>query len=349
MFRGRLISDSNDAYPKLAKDSSESDREAATSHEELKTLVGRMLDVNQDLCRRLDTLEAGSIVHSCVCSIKIANEGQDDVDTIRPSDEKDNAQDLDSPESYQFRFAFESILEASRVYRKAEPNECDMCSLKGSVARSHAWSSLSDLSLAQISVISVIALPLYPSGISNSEWYTFGDITEVDIPSSDQPKPDTTPGHSVTTSEESSTLAGPPDKSEPDTSALGKIETGTGDGSTGDEDSYPCKGCGEVLEEGKAYELGSVSLTCQFRHQLTPQQLVTGGILTASVVIPALPYSIPTPIYCYLEREALFVTVAHPIALYAERRLRTLQFLSATSLIVQNASSVGTASARLKT
>jgi hypothetical protein len=54
---------------------------------------------------------------------------------------------------------FETVLKASRVYRRAEPNETDM-SFRSSVARSHAWSALSGLSLAEISVISVIALPL---------------------------------------------------------------------------------------------------------------------------------------------------------------------------------------------
>jgi len=54
---------------------------------------------------------------------------------------------------------FELILGTSRVYRRVEGNECDM-SFGDSDVRTHAWSILSGLSLSDISVISVIALPL---------------------------------------------------------------------------------------------------------------------------------------------------------------------------------------------
>ena len=54
---------------------------------------------------------------------------------------------------------FETVLKASRVYQQAEPNATDM-SFRSSIVRSHAWSALSGRSLADISVISVIALPL---------------------------------------------------------------------------------------------------------------------------------------------------------------------------------------------
>ena len=65
---------------------------------------------------------------------------------------------------------FEQDLKASRVYRRAKRHSLDI-SIRSSVARTHAWSIFSGLSLGQISSISVLALPLYPTDISNPEHY----------------------------------------------------------------------------------------------------------------------------------------------------------------------------------
>jgi hypothetical protein len=67
---------------------------------------------------------------------------------------------------------FETVLEASRVYRKALNPTSDV-SFRSSVVRSHAWTVLSDISLSDISAISVLALPILPDEIVHSEHYTF--------------------------------------------------------------------------------------------------------------------------------------------------------------------------------
>ena len=67
-------------------------------------------------------------------------------------------------------FAFESILEQSWVYRRNERNECD-CSFVSSVQRSHAWSVFSGYSLADISILSVIAMPLTLRELANARYY----------------------------------------------------------------------------------------------------------------------------------------------------------------------------------
>ena len=197
----------------------------------------------------MDSIEEGSIIRGCGCSsIRTATQDQDDADTIRPSDENNPVQDPDSPEADQFRFAFESILEASRVYRKAHPNECDM-SFRSSIARSRAWSSLSDLSLAQISIISVIALPVYPSDISNSEWYKFGDTLEVNIFTNSETEPDGPLPNAVNRSDESASVSPEnPANIPPSETANSKIDTIEGE--------FPCKGCGEETIEGRAFALG---------------------------------------------------------------------------------------------
>lgn len=76
-----------------------------------------------------------------------------------------------------FRSAFEEDLDASKVYKRALYNN-SQSSLISSAARSTASSVLSGLSLGDVSVIAVFALPLYPSDITNNQHYTFGDVPE---------------------------------------------------------------------------------------------------------------------------------------------------------------------------
>jgi hypothetical protein len=77
------------------------------------------------------------------------------------------------------RFAFDDDLHSSRVYRKARRSGCDH-SLVSSAIRTQSWSIFSGLSLADISVISVVALPLYPKDIK--ELPTYIEDVRVDKP-----------------------------------------------------------------------------------------------------------------------------------------------------------------------
>lgn len=81
--------------------------------------------------------------------------------------------DLDSS-----RFDFEEDLESSRAYRRAQRDTMDF-SFRSSIAPSNIWSIYSGLSLGDISIMSVIALPVYQEDITNSENYDFGDGVQV--------------------------------------------------------------------------------------------------------------------------------------------------------------------------
>ena len=71
---------------------------------------------------------------------------------------------------------FESALKMTRVYRRVRASECDI-SFRSSAVRSHAWSVLSDLSIGDISVISVLALPISLEEINNiAPHLTFASI-----------------------------------------------------------------------------------------------------------------------------------------------------------------------------
>ena len=51
-------------------------------------------------------------------------------------------------------------------------------SFRSSIARSNAWSVFSGLSLGDISIMSVVALPVYPDDISNPQHYDFGNDSQ---------------------------------------------------------------------------------------------------------------------------------------------------------------------------
>jgi cell division control protein 24 len=72
-------------------------------------------------------------------------------------------------------FDFENDLGASRVYRRAQRDTMDF-SFRSSIAHTNAWSVFSGLSLSDVSIISAIALPLYPEEIANAQHYGFGEL-----------------------------------------------------------------------------------------------------------------------------------------------------------------------------
>lgn len=76
---------------------------------------------------------------------------------------------------------FETALRYSTVYRRVQRPE-SLFSFSSSAIDSRAWSYFSGLSLAQISKISVIALPLCQKDIRNPHHYSFGEIPKERIP-----------------------------------------------------------------------------------------------------------------------------------------------------------------------
>ena len=75
------------------------------------------------------------------------------------------------------RLSFEDDLNGSRVYKRTQFYESDV-SFTTSAIRTHSWSIFSGLSLAEVSIISAIALPLYLFEISNSQWYDVGVVNQ---------------------------------------------------------------------------------------------------------------------------------------------------------------------------
>ncbi len=75
---------------------------------------------------------------------------------------------------FSFRRDFEDALDDSMPYRLARSNDGVDLSARNSSAPLHTWSSLSRLSLSDVSELSLVALPISRSEVTNSQHYTFG-------------------------------------------------------------------------------------------------------------------------------------------------------------------------------
>jgi hypothetical protein len=149
-------------------DYSESDQEALKTQRLLGTMMEQVLQQNEDIRRRLSQLEARSdgfapsmrFLEDDSITIRQPRRSVDETRSIIPTTNTVNSDaNVGLYTTMTFQREFEIVLKTSRVYRRVELNECDM-SMASSAVRTHAWSLLSGISLAEISNISVIGLPL---------------------------------------------------------------------------------------------------------------------------------------------------------------------------------------------
>ena len=136
--------------------------------------VNQSLESDPPLAKRMQNLEdsydARSMITRQMDTLSVMDENVDSrtITTVRPRPH--------IPSTIQefsiARFEFEDALEASKVYKRVLRDTCD-ASFSTSIVRTHAWSVFSGMSMGNISVMSVIALPLYIDEISNSEHYCF--------------------------------------------------------------------------------------------------------------------------------------------------------------------------------
>jgi hypothetical protein len=161
--------------------SSESDLEAAKSQETLQGTVEQLLEYNQDAARRLrnleDSLDARSTITRLLEETSIINDTVEDEDIAATTTRRIKTSSTTENLAIAFRSEFEDDLEASRVYRRNQQNICD-CSFVSSAARTNTWSIFSGLSLADVSNISVIALPLCQEDISNYSNYALEGLQQ---------------------------------------------------------------------------------------------------------------------------------------------------------------------------
>lgn len=154
--------------------SSKSDEIAIKQYDDIEVILQKILSNNIDITARLQRVEESLTSNSRVDSVRSLNlhdsSGSD-------QDVATNRQSILAVRWSIAKFSFESDLEQSRAYRKATRDTMDF-SFRSSVVGSHAWSTLSDISLSNISMIAVVALPVFSSDINNSQHYSFGKFYE---------------------------------------------------------------------------------------------------------------------------------------------------------------------------
>ena len=159
------------------KSNSNSVVEAQSSVNQLTSLVQQILESNQELSRRLARMElralGSSPNHMEVARQDTVKNDDESVLTVKftPTDDPSQHSSHDSaiPE---VGFAFEMDLQASRpntrVFRRP-----DYSSAASSAIDTIGWSCLSSLSMADVSDISVIGLPVDASALWNQDHYSF--------------------------------------------------------------------------------------------------------------------------------------------------------------------------------
>ncbi|KAH6663344.1 hypothetical protein B0J14DRAFT_570400 [Halenospora varia] len=125
----------------------------------LERLMQDILAANVDLARRMESLEQLQSLGRVTTT-----------PTISKSDvgRRGSRSSISSISREMFKFAFDHDLQSSRVYRKTSFRRSHM-SLPSLEAPSGSWSLLSGLSISQVSNVSVLALPLTASELSNAE------------------------------------------------------------------------------------------------------------------------------------------------------------------------------------
>ncbi|KAI1854721.1 hypothetical protein JX266_000839 [Neoarthrinium moseri] len=155
----------------------ESDREASRSQGELQAMVQSILYENRSLRSKMSQLQDSFDAQS---TFRWPNgeEPSSKYTSIRTPSIAPERVILLSGQS-TFRFTFEPTLESTWVYRRNELNECD-ASFISTAQRSHAWSIFSGYSLANISILSVIAMPISTNNLVHRKFYEDpGDTSTV--------------------------------------------------------------------------------------------------------------------------------------------------------------------------
>ncbi|EEU41572.1 uncharacterized protein NECHADRAFT_54114 [Fusarium vanettenii 77-13-4] len=164
---------------------SDSDRMATQHQEQLSVNINALLESNHALSRRLmnleDALDVQTIVSKRMSLMSVSGTGPQSSNSVET---QSNLTDTSTQPTSQgsdldlSKFDFEDDLESSRVYRRAQRDTMDF-SFRSSIAPSNIWSVFSSLSLGDISIMSVIALPVYQEDITNAENYDFGAGAQV--------------------------------------------------------------------------------------------------------------------------------------------------------------------------
>lgn len=227
--------------------SSDTNIEAHENRERLQELVETVLHENQALRSKLSLLEDRFDARS---TFTRDFDESSETATIRDSDGAGPFRDSARPLNISDRtsFAFETILQQSWVYKRNETNDCDQSFITATTdARSRTWSIFSGISMANISILSVIAMPITLIDIKYGHYYGVKSRLMDSAPPADD---------ETDMSDHRQVLPYQPEGPETQVSSRlselrvyeDRIEHGNIDETLSDEavDEETCKGCGEV-------------------------------------------------------------------------------------------------------
>ena len=177
--------------------------EAQSSAAQLRTLIQQVLEGNSDISQRLANLEMHTLghPHSSVQPLTTPNIHRNDhamiatkaaVETnkgsfaptehIKPLEEtsEQSRTETEALKGSSFNFTFDQDLNNSRVYSRASKRG-SIWSTASSAVHTTSWSCLSGLSLADVSELSVVGLPISAHELSNGHRFELPDaeLTQV--------------------------------------------------------------------------------------------------------------------------------------------------------------------------
>ena len=129
---------------------------------QLSTSISELLASNQDLARRMQRLEGTEAT--------LRDPYRHSVDSAKPRSTVGGFSPVSHSDFRVPSLAFEWELKLSRVYRKISFSK-STASLSTINTRSKTWSCLSGLSMADISHISVLSIPISPGELFNGQLY----------------------------------------------------------------------------------------------------------------------------------------------------------------------------------
>lgn len=182
--------------------SSNSDLRAREIADTLQHHIEHEVDADGDLAARLErvqlppgAVELATLETSLDERQEMAIEEAGDVSASRfttPQPQELPASDVPEPDAGTLA-TYDAILAKSRIYDRVKDREMDAMST-ATTSRSHAWSVLSGVSMAQISVVAIISLPLHEVELqrfrqlllpaSEREPATFDDLIHPLVPGS---------------------------------------------------------------------------------------------------------------------------------------------------------------------
>ena len=150
--------------------------EIQSSISNLNTTVQSILAHSEDIPQRLASIETkvAGLSRYAASTVERPTDTSDDASMIRPNNDGIENDHLSPPElgytMFQFCIQIQKELEASRVYRRTAKRH-SFSSLPSGF-HSAAWSALSGVSLAEISNLSVLSLPISYNELWNPQHYT---------------------------------------------------------------------------------------------------------------------------------------------------------------------------------